>query len=371
MGFGAVVWMTLQASCARSVSSADDTAEKPLFSPDAGGMTPFNACIPTDCPKPWATCPGTNGLCTTDTGNDVNHCGSCEHKCPAATRASHSTTLCTGGQCAFACNELYADCNHLAKDGCETSTGDDPLNCGFCGNACKTGDLCWRGACGCPNGFTQCGQECVDTTSDRNNCSACNKLCRAPTDDADPAWICGPKVTPANTEWVCGNSACMLSCKAGFGDCNKQFCADGCELDLTSDPKNCGACGHACDAGQTCSQGACLCPAGTTLCGDECVDTNVDTNNCGSCGGRCSGPSARRPGQIVGGGPICKDGKCDYVCSPGFADCDGDIDNGCEVNLTNDTLHCGSCKTPCPLGVNQPCVSGKCLSKECDSGTIL
>ena len=69
-----------------------------------------------------------------------------------------------------------------------------------------------------------------------------------------------------------------------------------------------------------------------------------------------------------GGSPACTAGKCSYVCYPGFANCDGDDDNGCEANLNTSSLHCGSCATPCPLGPGQPCVVGKCLTRDCDAG---
>jgi hypothetical protein len=364
----AVVAMMLQASCARSVTS-DDTSEPPLFGTDAGAIAPLNACVQTECPPPWATCPG-GGLCATDTTHDVRHCGSCATPCPAPAADAHASALCAGSKCTFACDALYADCNHLPADGCETSTVNDPLNCGFCGNICKEGVLCWRGACGCPNGYTQCGDDCKKLDSDDDNCGSCGNVCKAPASDADPRWSCGPGLTPAHTEWKCLTSACTLDCKPPFGNCNKDLCADGCEIDLTSDPLNCGACGNKCEAGQDCVAGACICPLGTTRCGDECVDVLVDVTNCGGCGHRCPGPAAPRPGRPGGGSPACAAGQCTYTCFPGFADCDGDSDNGCEANLTKSQQHCGTCATKCNVAAGQPCVSGQCLTKECDAGVV-
>jgi hypothetical protein len=96
-----------------------------------------------------------------------------------------------------------------------------------------------------------------------------------------------------------------------------------------------------------------------------------DPANCRTCGGRCPGLSSASARRAAQGGPTCIGGECSYVCFPGFADCDGDYDNGCEVNLQNDPRHCGSCKTPCPLGPGQPCVAGQCLSRDCDAGPLL
>jgi hypothetical protein len=42
--------------------------------------------------------------------------------------------------------------------------------------------------------------------------------------------------------------ACGFRCESFYGDCNG-LAADGCEVDLTSDPSNCGACGVQCPHG--------------------------------------------------------------------------------------------------------------------------
>lgn len=363
----AAVALLVEASCARGVD--DEQFQPALLDPDAGVVTQ-NLCVETQCPAPYATCPGVPGPCTVDLRSNVEHCGACGAACPEPTRSTHGSYVCSGGQCRLACAPLYADCNNSPADGCETSTESDPANCGFCGNACDEGVVCWKGACGCPKGFTQCGKDCKRLDSDVDNCSACGMLCRAPSDDADPRWTCGPGVTPANTDWTCASASCNLLCKTGYGDCNDDFCGDGCETDLLYDPANCGACGNKCNDGQWCNRGTCACPSGMTSCNGECVDLRSDPRNCGGCGHRCPGPAAWRPGMKSTGSPACEDGQCTYVCFPGFADCDGRISNGCEANLATDQRHCGDCATSCDVGAGQPCVAGACLTKPCERGPV-
>ena len=50
-----------------------------------------------------------------------------------------------------------------------------------------------------------------------------------------------------------------MDCNEGRADCNNSQ-SDGCEVNIDSDPRNCGACGHVCDAvaGQACVAGRCV-----------------------------------------------------------------------------------------------------------------
>lgn len=284
--------------------------------------------------------------------------------CPSTHIDSPSSYTCSGGTCVLLCSTFSANCNNDPKDGCETSTANDPANCGGCGVACADGVPCWKGNCGCPNGLTQCGDDCIDLKSDDANCGACGSVCAAPANDNDARWICGAGVQPPATTWKCGDAACTIQCKPGVGNCNDDLCEDGCETSLIDDPKNCGACGHACESYQSCKKGQCVCPFGMTMCDGECVDLNTDPNNCGRCGDWCEGASNGK------GSPTCADGKCGYVCFPGFADCDGRLANGCETNVATNPAHCGSCKTQCDVAAGQPCVGGACLTKPCEDGTV-
>lgn len=350
--------VVLQSSCATSGDTLGDPI--PILVPAEASTS--SLCVETQCPPPFATCPDSKAPCATNLNNDVDNCGACGHACPPSTQTE--TWVCSEGVCRLACSPYFANCNEAFDDGCEVATFTDRDNCGFCGNKCADGVLCWKGACGCPNGFTQCGDDCVQTQSNNDHCGACDTPCVDPTSDTDPRWKCGPNVKPPNTMFQCAESECTLQCRPGFEDCNMDFCGDGCETDVREDPLNCGACGHACGPDQICKGGTCLCPPGTTRCGTLCVDLQRDTAHCGACFRKCGGP--RGPG----GGPACENGKCVYTCYPGWADCDNYLGNGCEANLDTDQKNCGACGNRCETALGQPCVRGQCLTKPCEHGPL-
>jgi hypothetical protein len=100
-------------------------------------------------------------------------------------------------------------------------------------------------------------------------------------------------------------------------------------------------------------------PAGT-VCShkDPCrVDATCDGE--GSCtGGKemdCSAPNTTQG--------TCREGACTgYVCTPGWDDCNGYWDDGCESQLASDPKHCGTCLRACPEPPNTvaTCEDGKC-----------
>ena len=155
---------------------------------------------------------------------------------------------------------------------------------------------------------------------------------------------------------TCGH-ACMAGQSCSSGQCQSvcqggtTFCGGSC-VDLSADAHNCGQCGFACGANSACVGGVCqqpTCSPGQTRCGSVCVDTSVDVNNCGLCGNACVFPNA------IG---ACVAGKCAIAaCSPGFNDCDGNAANGCETRLGT-TLNCSSCGDACDPGMF--CQGGVC-----------
>jgi len=97
------------------------------------------------------------------------------------------------------CNAGFLNCDTVGVNGCEVNGQTDAANCGSCGYQCAL-----------PSAINSCvaGQ------------------CR------------------------------IASCKAGFGDCDKNQ-GTGCEANLKTDPANCGACGAACATGTWCNGGTC------------------------------------------------------------------------------------------------------------------
>ena len=89
----------------------------------------------------------------------------------------------------------------------------------------------------------------------------------------------------------------------------------------------------------------------TTITGsvDPCegIDTKNDPLNCGACGRTCVLPH----GTSVCAAGACALGECDH----GFADCDGDVENGCEVAIACDEG--GACMTACGSAGALSCVN--------------
>lgn len=82
------------------------------------------------------------------------------------------------------------------------------------------------------------------------------------------------------------------TCAPPQAPCNGQC------TDITTNARNCGACGNACAAGQTCSGGHCTCASGQ-LCGSACADTQNDGANCGGCGHACAARQYCNAGTCV------------------------------------------------------------------------
>jgi hypothetical protein len=369
------------------------------------------------CAAGFADCDGlaANG-CEVDTRTDNTHCGACGRPCVIP----NGTPGCAAGMCAVGmCNAGFADCDGNVANGCETDTRTASANCGRCGNACMVAGgsaACTNGACavgGCAPGRSDCDMNptngCeVDTQTSAANCGACGRVCVVPNAtpvcrdgrcgvgtcndgfgdcDGDPTngcetdlrtatnncGRCGSVCFAANGVAVCAAGACALDrCNAGFADCNR-FYGDGCEIATISDVNNCATCGNVCPtptAGtRVCLAGVCAigtCLAGTGDCdgnlanGCE-VNTTTTLAHCGGCGRACA---ARANASL-----FCAAGACGFTCNPGFADCDGNAANGCEVDVRSNVGNCGRCGNACSTANGtETCVAGVCGIGVCNPG---
>src|SRR5581483_7924976 len=115
-----------------------------------------------------------------DTATDPANCGGCGNVCALA----NATAGCAGGSCTIAaCAAGYADCDHMATDGCEVNTQTDVTNCGACHTTCSAGMLCSHASCmtTCAPPLSTCGsapsQYCANTAVDPANCGMCSHAC--------------------------------------------------------------------------------------------------------------------------------------------------------------------------------------------------
>ncbi len=102
-----------------------------------------------------------------------------------------------------------------------------------------------------------------------------------------------------------------------FANCNGEV-SDGCEADLMADPATCGTC-----------------------------DVTCSENN---------------------GTADCDAGTCTIECDPGFDDCNSDVLDGCEIDLTVSTLHCTECFNACSATPPEVpvCDGTQCVGVTCD-----
>jgi len=87
-----------------------------------------------------------------------------------------------------------------------------------------------------------------------------------------------------------------------------------------------------------------VCEAPEVACGVTCVDLDSDPNNCGLCGRSC---------VITNAQAACAAGECMLdSCDPGFSDCDGLLETGCEAAVD---CSASACETACGSTGTQSC----------------
>lgn len=154
------------------------------------------------------------------------------------------------------------DCNGMADDGCGTMCRDGATRPCYDGpmgtdgrGICRAGmQTCARGAWG------DCARQSLPQAE---VCDGMDNDCDGTTDGPRAAATCP---MPPNGTVACMGRCVIATCSEGFGDCNGSV-ADGCETDVRRSTVHCGACGHACAAGQSCIAGTCATEYGDLVAG--------------------------------------------------------------------------------------------------------
>ncbi len=236
---------------------------------------------------------------------------------PCAMSYPNAMQACVNGACALgACDTGFENCDQKDSNGCEANIADDPANCGMCGATCTV-----------------------------------------------------PHATASCTQGMCGVGVC----DSGWVDCNNDP-TDGCEVDLMNDPTNCGGCGTQCGCpGDSCQLGVCgcTCAKGTAQCpgdpSDVCATMLGTNEDCNFCGDTCDLANAVSQCETNTAPPPAPEFACTLQsCFAGFADCDGTVANGCEVDTQTDPNNCGGCGVQCSGG--GLCVMGVCATGGGDAG---
>jgi hypothetical protein len=327
----------------------------------AGTLCVGNVCV-AGC-NPGRACPTGQSCCNggcVDPQANTAHCGGCGQACSVA----NASAACANGTCAVGmCMAPFGDCDTAASNGCETDTSTSLAHCGGCNRACEsrpnTAARCEAGRCGytCTPGFADC---------DGVESNGCEVDIRASTDHCGG---CGLRCDPANATARCEMGRCAVgACAADFGDCDGNA-TNGCEADLRSTLAHCGACGRGCASAPNslvvCAARSCqrVCATGFADCDGDAsngceVDTRTSNAHCGGCGMACAN---------VGGAVACTAGACAVTrCDAGRADCNGNGRDGCEVTLASDAAHCGACGNACPsVEARRLCTAGSCAPTSC------
>ena len=95
------------------------------------------------------------------------------------------------------------------------------------------------------------------------------------------------------------------------------------------------------------------CDPSSALCNNRCASPSDPSFGCGD--------PACAPCSLTHARAACSGGRCVLdKCAPGFADCNGDPADGCEVDVST-ADHCGACGVAC-TGDTPVCSGGRCAS---------
>lgn len=243
-----------------------------------------------------------------------------------------------------------------------------------------------------------CGGEMGDDDRDASSPGMDAALADASEpDDADPTGDTGLPVCGEIGDACTGGSDCCfgLLCAEGRCLCFRAGDTAGCGATLPDgtwvhayccsrhatpvpdNPSDC-ACspsqlGERCTADADCAVGVCTegactsgtCPAGFADCNgdpaDGCEVALASPTDCGACENVCPAPVGA---HTV---PACSSAACSFACDEGWDDCNADPSDGCETDLTGGS-NCGACGVECTGAL---CEAGGCClgnGRGCGSG---
>ena len=332
-----------------------------------------DACVSLDA-KHWSACgecaagyedadgDASNG-CEAERDVDVpGGCAAAEVKCGDACVVLEDMHWTACGECVSG----YVDADGVAENGCESAAG----------------------GAGCGVGEARCGGTCVNLAE--KNWRACEVCADGYADaDGDASNGCESATEPTGCE------SGLVRCSGACIDLNEKhwvscgMCAEGYENADGDASNGCEAASLKCEDGQVICAGACvnleaLHWASCGVCAAEYADADGDSaNGCEAADlplGKCHG-DADCAGLLHVSGASCQAGACVInACADGFADCDKDVANGCEVNGHKDFYHCGAkglCESAADQGLRcklgEQCAEGVCKAVPeivgCSDGT--
>ena len=259
-------------------------------------------------------------------------CGS--RICYSSQHCDAETETCLEGEtCGDSFCTSHQHCNYL------TGRCEEGVKCGS--NICKSPKFCDSSSLSCKTGKT-CGDSlCTETQiCEDNHCLSCGE------DDL----ICnGECVDPLTSMTHCGASGARCQYSPGSKCFEGQFCDSGtCK----------------CYTGVDCmiGYGKMDCGPDQLVCTGEyihaCVENKTSLEYCG-CNSLGRGTKCTDLPHTVNN--TCEEGKCQITCEEGWADCNGNIEDGCEADLT-DPKTCGSCSNYC---LDDHADSVTCLENQC------
>ena len=381
--------------------------------------TGLTYCKTGDNTKACIDASSSNQFCGCDeskVGDDCNQKGQVCSSNACSTTCSGSTTLCKGScidkaathvsdcnDTSITCEANYADVDGIVTNGCEVNLLTDDNHCGSKNNKCTNGRTCTNGNCSCPTNLTYCKTgnstfACVDASSSNQycgcsesskgtNCTTTGEICTSSscsTKCSGTTTLCKGSCIDKAATHVSKCDPTSITCDSNYADVDG-IVTNGCEVNLMTDDNHCGSKNNKCTNGRTCVNGNCSCPTNLTYCktGDStfaCVDASSSNQYCG-CSESSKGTNCTTTGEICtssscsttcsGTTTLCK-GSCidktathvkscnasSITCETNYADVDGTVTNGCEVNLLTDNNHCGTKNNKCTNG--RTCSNGTC-----------